>query len=91
MVYSTYTFVLCFLPIVLIGYYLLAKISNRIYQKTFLLLASLFFYGFYNPYYLFIIISSIVVNYGLAQLIQRKRSKVYLIMGIAFIFDTKKS
>lgn len=84
MVFSSYIFIFSFLPIVLIGYYSLSKLKNGIWQKIFLILSSLFFYGYYNVKYLLLIISSIGVNYIAAIFIQRRRSRGWLIIGIVF-------
>ena len=87
MVFSSYHFIFCFLPISVICYYGLSKVKNSIYQKCFLIFASLFFYGFYNVNYLFIIIMSIIVNYGVALLIQKHEGgvcKVCLSIGVLY-------
>lgn len=84
MVFSSYIFIFSFLPIVLIGYYSLSKLKNSIYQRIFLILSSLFFYGYYNVEYLLLIISSIVVNYIVAIFIQKRKSRKWLIIGIVF-------
>lgn len=84
MIFSSYIFIFVFFPTVFIGYYLLSLLDNRIYQRVYLIGASLFFYGYYNIRYLFLILSSIVVNYLIAMLIQRWRSKVVLWVGILF-------
>jgi D-alanyl-lipoteichoic acid acyltransferase DltB (MBOAT superfamily) len=73
MVFSSYPFLLTFLPIVLIGYYLLSHVKNDIYQRLFVILASLFFYGYQNVKYLALILASIAVNYVIALAIQKKR------------------
>ena len=87
MVFSSYPFLLVFLPIVLGGYYLLSHVKNDTYQRLFIILASLFFYGYQNVNYLALIISSIAVNYVIALAIQKKRdtgAKLYLILGVLF-------
>ncbi len=71
MVFSSYAFIFLFLPIVLIGYFILSKLSDIKYQHIFLILASLFFYGYFNPVYLFIIISSVAINYTIGTLMKR--------------------
>ena len=70
MVFSSYIFLFVFLPLVLAGYYLLSLVKNSIYQRLFLTGASLFFYGYFNPSYLLIIVVSILVNYLLASCIR---------------------
>ena len=87
MVFSSYPFLLLFLPIVLIGYYLLSHVKNDTYQRLFIILASLFFYGYQNVYYLALIISSIAVNYLIALAIQKADkpwAKGYLTLGVLF-------
>ncbi len=87
MVFSSYVFTLAFLPVVLILYYALSHVKNGIYQRVFLILASLFFYGYYNIKYLILIIASIAVNYTVAIGIQKahdRLSKFFLITGIVF-------
>ncbi|KIR01936.1 putative poly(beta-D-mannuronate) O-acetylase [Lachnospiraceae bacterium TWA4] len=68
MVFSSFTFLLLFLPIVSGGYYLCKK--NWI-QNSFLLLASLVFYAWEEPIYLFFLLGSIVVNWTLGLLINK--------------------
>ena len=84
MVFSSYIFLLCFLPVVLIGYFALSHIKNDVYQRLFLIAASLFFYGYYNVKYLILILSSIIVNYFAALIIQKHKSKIAFIIGILF-------
>lgn len=94
MVFSSYVFIFAFLPLVLLGYYLLPRFISspprlRVAQNLLLIAASLVFYGYYSVYYLFIIIASILVNYILALGMQRfvsrpVLSKACFILGIAF-------
>ena len=65
MVFSSYEFVFLFLPIVLVLYFKTHSFPKL--QSGILAVASLFFYGYFNPYYLFIIIASIMVNFGLGH------------------------
>jgi alginate O-acetyltransferase complex protein AlgI len=68
-------------------YYLLSHIRNDIYQRLFLIAASLFFYGYQNIKYVALILLSIAVNYVLAMVIQgnkKKTAKIFLIVGIVF-------
>lgn len=62
MVFSSAIFLFCFLPITLIGYYLL----DRKFKNYFLLLVSLMFYAWGEPSFVFIMLGSIFVNYLLA-------------------------
>lgn len=68
MLFNSYVFILAFLPLTLLGYYLLGKLPERIpLNKLFLVLASFVFYGYNNPRYVPIIACSILVNYALSQ------------------------
>ena len=87
MVFSSYVFIFAFLPVVLSVYYALSNLKNGIYQRLFLIAASLFFYGYYNTKYLILITASIAVNYGIALAIQTHRAKagrLFLVVGILF-------
>ena len=87
MVFSSYEFLLIFLPIVLVGYYLLSRLKNELYQRLYLIAASLFFYAYQNVKYVVLILLSIAVNYLIACGIQRsekKRAKLLLVLGILF-------
>ena len=89
MVFSSYETIFLFLPIVLIGYFGLSKVRNSLFQKLFLIGASLFFYAYFNPKYLLIILASIIVNYSLAKAILRfdertQLKKTALVVGILF-------
>ncbi len=63
MLFNSYIFIFLFLPICLVGYFLLNKTGKYKLGLAFLLGMSLWFYGYFNPSYLLIIISSVVVNY----------------------------
>ncbi len=90
MVFSSYIFICAFLPIVVVGYYLLSKLKSDFWQKGFLVLASLFFYGYYNVKYLLLILASIAVNYVIATCMQRvsenrlSKRKTLLLFGVLF-------
>lgn len=86
MTFTSYIFIFVFLPIVISTYFLIGKKFTMRYQHCFLVLASLFFYGYFNISYLWIILISIAINYLLALLIQKKNNyqKAYFILGIFF-------
>ncbi len=100
MVFSTIIFLCAFLPITIIGYYLMpAKLKNY-----FLLAMSLFFYAWGEPKFVWVMLGSILVNYGLGmwishcnasgeagKLIGRQKKAavtiaVVLNIGILFVF-----
>lgn len=59
MIFSSTTFLFVFLPCVLAIHFLL----KENYRNAFLLIASLFFYAWGEPKFVFIMIFSVVVNY----------------------------
>ena len=87
MVFSSYVFIFAFLPVVLLGYYLLPRFFSggrpRRAQNLFLIAASLFFYGYFNVSYLLLISTSILVNYVLAQAMQGSRDGPWRKIGRA--------
>ena len=88
MLFPSFTFVLAFLPLTLIGYFLLGKKSGTA-ARVWLLCASLVFYSWFNHSYFFIIAGSIVVNYLLSQWLWKKPSRWIFVFGallnIAFL------
>ncbi|WP_010095151.1 MBOAT family O-acyltransferase [Ornithinibacillus scapharcae] len=71
MVFSSLVFLFAFLPAVLLVYY----IVPRGLKNVLLLLASLFFYAWGEPKYVFLMIFSIFINYIFGLLIQALREK----------------
>ena len=70
MVFSNAVFLFAFLPITLLGYYLLrGKIRNY-----WLLLVSIVFYGWNKPEFLWILIVSIIANYLGALAVERAKN-----------------
>ncbi len=92
MLFSSAVFLFIFLPAVLLGYYLLR--GQRV-RNLLLLAASLFFYAWGEPVYVFLMIFSICANYVLGRSIgghQNSARKGLLILaaalnlGILFVF-----
>jgi len=79
MLFNSYTFVLCFLPLALIGYYALGN-SQKDYSRGFLLLMSLLFYMWWNPVYIVLLASSIGFNFICAkQLVGDKSHRKWIL------------
>ncbi|MBQ1451131.1 MAG: MBOAT family protein [Clostridia bacterium] len=80
MIFSSITFLFFFLVITLAVYYLLP----RKFKNGWLLLTSLFFYGYGEPVYILLMVFSITVNYivGLLMAKYEKKKKLFLIIGI---------
>jgi D-alanyl-lipoteichoic acid acyltransferase DltB (MBOAT superfamily) len=85
--FNSYTFIVLFLPLVLAVFYLLGRRMGPMAAISWLTLASLFFYGWWNPRYLLLILSSIGFNYLIAgRLLADERSgrrRMLLVVGIS--------
>ena len=81
MVFTSYVFVFYFLPAVLLIYYLLPRGRNFM-----LLLASYAFYGWWQPWFILLMLAATVVNYLCGRVIaaagqNRARAKTALIVA----------
>ena len=65
MLFNSYGFIFLFLPITLLGFHLIGKQGNHRFSKAWLVGVSLFFYGWWNPAYLGLIMFSILFNYSI--------------------------
>ena len=71
MLFNSDIYVFFFLPLVFSAYFLLNNRNLFVAGKVWLVLASLFFYSYWNPKYLPILMGSIVVNYGFGYFLQK--------------------
>ena len=63
MLFNSYVFLLLFFPVIFLGYRFLVRYTSFQAAKAFLVLGSLYFYGYFKPSYLIILILSIIINY----------------------------
>lgn len=89
MLFNSFEFIFLFLPITVAGYYFLIRLKQKYLPQVWLVLASLLFYGWWNPWDLPVIITSIVVNYLCGDLIaQDGRPQIFrkslFCLGICF-------
>lgn len=96
MLFSSSIFLFLFLPLVLVIYYLPLR-KCRQGQNVFLLLASLFFYAWGEPWFVLVMMGSIVANYGFGLWVahNKRRGKTCRVpifltlvanLGILFVF-----
>ena len=78
MVFTSFVFLFAFLPLMLLGFYLLRAYKQDFFAKVFLVLGSLFFYGFWNPSYLILLLGSIGVNFLIGKKILDSFSRLSL-------------
>ena len=84
MLFSSTTFLYCFLPVVLFFNFVVLR-KSRTLQNVFLLLASLLFYAWGEPRFVFVMIASIVVNWWFGWMIGRKRERARLCRLLLFL------
>lgn len=85
MLFNSYEFIIFFVPIVVTVFYLLGNRGRGQLAICWLVVASLFFYGWWNPIYLLLIIGSILFNYTVGAAIAGKKfgdGRVLLIVGV---------
>lgn len=87
MLFNSYVFILFFMPVTLIGYYLLNHYEHEKMAHIFLIGASWFFYAYFHVNYLFILLGSILFNYFIVIAMKRSGSALWkrtaLWLGIA--------
>lgn len=91
MLFSSYEYILFFLPVSFFVYFFLNKKNKTTLSKVWLVASSLFFYSWFNIYYLPILISSVLINYGFGITLSDDKVKtspstrrVILVLGIFF-------
>jgi alginate O-acetyltransferase complex protein AlgI len=92
MVFTTYLFVFYFLPLVLACYYALVDLcrvagaseerTSRV-LNTLLVVASTVFYGWWNPWFIFLMLGITVVNYACGRIIGQNGISRRLRLGVA--------
>jgi len=89
MLFNSHVFILAFLPLTLVGYFLLGGLRSTRPARLWLLAASLVFYGWWSWTYLGLLLLTMVFNWGLARLIRdlrgrgSARSRAVTALGIA--------
>ncbi|MDD5180605.1 MAG: MBOAT family protein [Gallionellaceae bacterium] len=89
MLFNSYGFLFLYLPAVLLGFFWLARVSHA-FAAAWLALASLFFYGYWNPAYVGLLLGSVVCNYAFGMWIAKAgvrkepvRQKRLLVLALA--------
>ncbi len=79
MVFSSHIFVFYFLPLVLAGYYLLLwRQAGPTPRHAFLTVAGMVFYGWWNPWFVLLMLGTTVLDYNLGRLIVGARDNLRL-------------
>jgi D-alanyl-lipoteichoic acid acyltransferase DltB (MBOAT superfamily) len=81
MLFNSYAFLLLFLPVVLLVFLRLEQ-RHREAALTWLVLSSLFFYGWWKPAYLVLLLVSMAFNFTVGARLQRRPSGWLLAAGV---------
>ncbi|MGI6608143.1 MAG: MBOAT family O-acyltransferase [Erysipelotrichaceae bacterium] len=82
MPFNTYIYILIFLPLTIIGYYLICKYNNKA-GKIFLIIASMLFYIYAGIIGFCWLLLSITVNYLLIKILMKEKKKNILFFAVA--------
>ncbi len=88
MLFNSYVFIFLFFPITFAVYFILNRKNLTLAAKSWLILASFFFYGYWNPVYVLLLLGSLLFNYAIGStLVHRKKrllpSRLMLLFGVA--------
>ena len=90
MLFNSYAFIFLYLPIVLFGYFYLAR-KNHSYGIWWLALASLFFYAYWSYSYTFLLLASIIFNFligsSIAYFSEKNKKKSLQLLQIAIVLN----
>lgn len=88
MLFNSPEFIYLFLPVTLIVYFILNKYTRSQYAKIWLLFSSLFFYSYWNPIYLLVILASMLVNFKVGKALNKTftpgKRRFILYAGVIF-------
>ncbi|MFE8701714.1 MBOAT family O-acyltransferase [Cytobacillus sp. FJAT-54145] len=86
MIFNSYEFLFGFLPVVWLIFLVLSKYKLYRTRTVWLVVSSLFFYSWWNPIYLPLILASMLINYFLGSVIgkmkEAKLAKTILVLGV---------
>ncbi len=97
MLFNSYIFIFAFLPIAIVGYFSLNHFNKNRFAKAWLVACSLLFYGYFDFSYLWIIVSSICINYVISFYFEINKDKsvirktLYIVglllnLGLLFVY-----
>jgi len=92
MVFNSFEYIFIFLPVAWGVYFVFNRYLGATVARVALILFSLFFYSYWNPLYLPLLIISVVINYGIGFSLQGgiaadaggMRRKIMLLLGLLF-------
>jgi D-alanyl-lipoteichoic acid acyltransferase DltB (MBOAT superfamily) len=85
MLFNSIGFITLFLPVALLVYAALASVCGRAASLSWLLAASLFFYAWWKPEFVILLVVSIVFNFAIAKRVcEPRKGRLWLISGLVF-------
>ena len=86
MLFNSYEFILVFLPVTLIGFFACGRFGWRRGAKAWLTVASLCFYGWWDPRYVVLLVGSILFNFSVGRRLCRPAARGadrgFLVLGV---------
>jgi D-alanyl-lipoteichoic acid acyltransferase DltB (MBOAT superfamily) len=82
MLFNSYSFIFLFLPITLLGVYLISARLGHRFVVAWLVAMSFVFYSWWNPNYAALLIFSILANYSFGLMLAQNRNKFLLWLGV---------
>ncbi len=85
MLFNSYEFIFLFFPLCVLGYFLCARYFSIEVALGFLVVGSLYFYAYWNPIYLILLLFSIGFNYTIGRILSREdhwKKRSVFIFGI---------
>lgn len=83
MVFSSLEFIYLFLPPVLLGFLILRALRMETAIIMWLIIASLGFYAWWNPYYLLLLLGSVGFNYAVHKALLKNASRLLFAFGVS--------
>jgi alginate O-acetyltransferase complex protein AlgI len=83
MLFNSYAFIFLFLPLCLVGFFGAARLHSPQAANLFLIAASLFFYGWWNPVYLPLLGVIMLFNFWVGQQLIANPRRWLLALGVA--------
>ena len=71
MLFNSFEFIFGFLPLTVLGFFLISRRGSRALAIAYLSLASMFFYAWWNPWYLLLLLAEVVFNFLLGRRLAR--------------------
>jgi D-alanyl-lipoteichoic acid acyltransferase DltB (MBOAT superfamily) len=83
--FNSYIFIFLFLPVTFFLYFYLHRRGEVVFSKAFLVVASLFFYSWWNIAYLPLILISMLFNYGVGKALKKEGKSTFVLLSFGIM------